>query len=75
VSSPGRRRACRFSKELSTRAAVTWADAERLIVLSQRLSHRSVIFFGQRPTAVVPLVWTAHITCCLPDAEATDNVT
>jgi hypothetical protein len=46
---------CRFSKELSTHAAGTWADARRLIVLSQRLSHRSVIFFGPGPMAVVDM--------------------
>jgi hypothetical protein len=36
---------CRFSKEMASGMPVTWADAWRLIILSQRLSHRSVIFF------------------------------
>jgi IstB-like ATP binding protein len=41
---PGCRR-CRFSKQLSSRTAVTSADVRCLIVLSRRLSQRSVIFF------------------------------
>jgi hypothetical protein len=46
---------CRFSKELSTRAPVTCTDARSLIILSRRLSHRSVIFFS----AGCPLCGTA----------------
>jgi hypothetical protein len=42
---------CRFSKELSSRTAVTWADVRCLIVLSGGLSQRSVIFFRNRPRA------------------------
>jgi hypothetical protein len=37
---------CRFSKELSSRTAVTSADVRCLTVLSRRLSQRSVISFG-----------------------------
>jgi hypothetical protein len=33
-------------KELSSVTAVTCVDAQRLIILSKRLFHRSVIFFG-----------------------------
>ncbi len=36
------------SQELSNHGAVTWADARCLTVLSQSLSHRSVIFFNNR---------------------------
>jgi hypothetical protein len=39
---------CRFSTELSSRTAVTSADVRCLIVLSRRLSQRSVIFFRNR---------------------------
>jgi hypothetical protein len=56
---------CRFSKELSTRAPVTCTDGRSLIILSRRLSRRSVIFFsagcppcgtaGQRHVAVADM--------------------
>jgi hypothetical protein len=39
-------RPCRFSKQLSSHSAVTCAFARRLIVMSLRSSHRSVIFFS-----------------------------
>src|SRR5262245_55943475 len=38
----------RFSKELSSRTAVSSVDVRCLIVLSRRLSQRSVIFFRNR---------------------------
>lgn len=42
---------CRFSKELSSRTAVTSADVRCLIVLSRRLSQRSAISFRNNALA------------------------